>query len=296
MALTVAALALGGLGLAGLPVLAAVGIAIGAEVGTKLGMAAMACFGRAAYEGMGEQFTDVSTAGSFLAPATIVLPAAVFGWPHPGVVALPGAVAGIALPWYWRIARWGASTATSSAQQRDRPRRRRSRGGDRVDALVMCGGKGTRLESPHEKPLHPIDGTAMVDRVRAALEASRVETIAAAVSPNAPATRSHLEERDGVATIETAGEGYVTDLLAALERPELSPPLLTVAADLPLLEAAVVDRILAAHGNAEARAPSAFPWHSNGGSASASTRDSSPTTTSRRPGSTWSAPRTNPRR
>ncbi|RZH67251.1 NTP transferase domain-containing protein [Natrinema altunense] len=116
----------------------------------------------------------------------------------------------------------------------------------------MCGGKGTRLESPHEKPLHPIDGTAMVDRVRAALEASRVETIAAAVSPNAPATRTHLEERDGIATIETAGEGYVTDLLAALERPELSPPLLTVAADLPLLEAAVVDRILAAHGDAEA--------------------------------------------
>ncbi|ELY82349.1 GTP--adenosylcobinamide-phosphateguanylyl transferase [Natrinema gari] len=116
----------------------------------------------------------------------------------------------------------------------------------------MCGGKGTRLESPHEKPLHPIDGTAMIDRVLAALEGSRIETIAAAVSPNAPATRSHLEEHDGVATVETAGEGYVTDLLTVLERPELSPPLLTVAADLPLLEAAVVDRILAAHGDAEA--------------------------------------------
>ncbi|WP_049900159.1 NTP transferase domain-containing protein [Natrinema sp. J7-1] len=116
----------------------------------------------------------------------------------------------------------------------------------------MCGGKGTRLESPHEKPLHPIDGTAMIDRVLAALEASRIETIFAAVSPNAPATRSHIEERDGVATIETAGEGYVTDLLTVLERPELSPPLLTVAAALPLLEAAVVDRILAAHGDAEA--------------------------------------------
>ncbi|AFO56867.1 GTP:adenosylcobinamide-phosphateguanylyl transferase-like protein [Natrinema sp. J7-2] len=92
----------------------------------------------------------------------------------------------------------------------------------------------------------------MIDRVLAALEASRIETIFAAVSPNAPATRSHIEERDGVATIETAGEGYVTDLLTVLERPELSPPLLTVAADLPLLEAAVVDRILAAHGDAEA--------------------------------------------
>ncbi|AFO56868.1 MULTISPECIES: adenosylcobinamide-GDP ribazoletransferase [unclassified Natrinema] len=101
VALTITALALGGLGLAGLPVRTAVGIAIGAEVGTKLGMAAMACFGRAAYEGMGEQFTDVSTAGSFVAPATIVLAAAVVGWPHPGVIALSGAVAGIGLPWYW---------------------------------------------------------------------------------------------------------------------------------------------------------------------------------------------------
>ncbi|WP_226480948.1 NTP transferase domain-containing protein [Natrinema amylolyticum] len=116
----------------------------------------------------------------------------------------------------------------------------------------MCGGKGTRLESSREKPLHPIDGTAMVDRVLAALEASRVETISAAVSPNAPATRAHLEERDGVATIETAGEGYVADLMAVLEPPELEPPVLTVAADLPLLEGSVLDRILAVHGDSDA--------------------------------------------
>ena len=111
----------------------------------------------------------------------------------------------------------------------------------------MCGGKGTRLESPREKPLHPIAGTPMVDRVLSALEGSRIETVSAAVSPNAPETRAHLERADGVRTIETAGEGYVTDLLALLERPDISPPVLTVAADLPLLEAPVVDRVLAAH-------------------------------------------------
>ncbi|MBZ6493915.1 NTP transferase domain-containing protein [Natrinema longum] len=116
----------------------------------------------------------------------------------------------------------------------------------------MCGGKGTRLESPHEKPLHPIAGTAMIDRVLAALERSRIETSYAAVSPNAPATRSHLERTDGVATIETAGDGYVTDLLAVLEHPDLSPPILTVAADLPLLEESVLDRILVAHGDDDA--------------------------------------------
>ncbi|ELY67540.1 GTP--adenosylcobinamide-phosphateguanylyl transferase [Natrinema versiforme] len=116
----------------------------------------------------------------------------------------------------------------------------------------MCGGKGTRLESSHEKPLHPIAGTAMVDRVLAALRESAIETVYAAVSPNAPATRAQLEATDGVAAIETAGEGYVTDLLSVLEDPQISPPVLTVAADLPLLEAPVVDRILAAHGDGNA--------------------------------------------
>ncbi|WP_306060147.1 NTP transferase domain-containing protein [Natronococcus wangiae] len=113
----------------------------------------------------------------------------------------------------------------------------------------MCGGKGTRLESPHEKPLHPIDGAPMIDRVLAGLEESAVETSFAAVSPNAPETREHIERDDAVRTIETAGEGYVTDLLAVLDHPAIEPPVLTVAADLALLEGPVADRILTAHGD-----------------------------------------------
>lgn len=116
----------------------------------------------------------------------------------------------------------------------------------------MCGGKGSRLESSHEKPLYPIAGTAMVDRVLAALRESAIETSHAAVSPNAPETRAHLEAIDNVTTIETAGEGYVTDLMSVLDDSRISPPVLTVAADLPLLEAPVVDRILAAHGDGSA--------------------------------------------
>jgi adenosylcobinamide-phosphate guanylyltransferase len=116
----------------------------------------------------------------------------------------------------------------------------------------MCGGKGTRLESPREKPLFPIDGVAMVDRVLAGLETSAVETVFAAISPNAPKTATHLERTDAVRTIETPGEGYVADLGAALESPEIEPPVLTVAADLPLLEGPTVDRILALHGDSAA--------------------------------------------
>ena len=102
VSITVTALALAGLGLAGLPPLRAVGVAVVAEVGTKLGMAAMACFGTASYEGMGRQFTTASDRVSFVAPAVIALPAVALTWPRPAAgVALGGALAGLALPWYW---------------------------------------------------------------------------------------------------------------------------------------------------------------------------------------------------
>lgn len=126
----------------------------------------------------------------------------------------------------------------------------------------MCGGEGSRLESPHEKPLHPIAGVPMVDRVREALATSRIETIYAAVSPNAPETSTHLEraaadgpdadrDTDPVTVLETPGDGYVADLLTLLERPEVEPPILTVAADLPLLEAPAIDRVLERHGRGD---------------------------------------------
>jgi adenosylcobinamide-phosphate guanylyltransferase len=112
----------------------------------------------------------------------------------------------------------------------------------------MCGGQGTRLNSESEKPLYPIAGVTMVDRVLAALDASAAETVFAAVSPNTPATAARLAGRDATPVIETPGNGYVNDLLTALDHPEIEPPVLTVAADLPLLAAPVVDRVLANHG------------------------------------------------
>ncbi|MFC4543177.1 NTP transferase domain-containing protein [Halosolutus amylolyticus] len=118
----------------------------------------------------------------------------------------------------------------------------------------MCGGRGTRLESPHEKPLHPIAGRPMVDRVLAAVDESDVETAYAAVSPNAPETREHLADRDGVRTIETAGDGYVADLTTLLDRPAVEPPILTVAADLPLLSGPAIDRVLDRYDGAAAGA------------------------------------------
>ncbi|MFC6862072.1 NTP transferase domain-containing protein [Halomicroarcula sp. GCM10025817] len=107
----------------------------------------------------------------------------------------------------------------------------------------MCGGRGTRLDAPVEKPLFEVDGVPMVDRVLDALEASSVDAVYAATSPATPETRAHVD----VPTVETPGEGYVDDLSSALADDRLSTPVLTVAADLPLLDGEILDRVLAAH-------------------------------------------------
>ena len=103
----------------------------------------------------------------------------------------------------------------------------------------MCGGAGTRLDRG-EKPRFEVAGVAMVDRVVSALESSRVETIYGVTSPQTPETTRRLEGR--VPVVEAGGEGYVSDLTAALER--VDRPVLTVAADIPLLRPEVVDRTI----------------------------------------------------
>lgn len=104
---------------------------------------------------------------------------------------------------------------------------------------MLCGGRGTRLGAPTEKPLVDLAGRPMVDHVTDALAASRVGTVHAVVSPHAPETRAHLS---GLSRIDAPGDGYVADLRYALER--VDRPVLTVAADLPLLTGPLLDRVL----------------------------------------------------
>lgn len=110
----------------------------------------------------------------------------------------------------------------------------------------MCGGRGSRLRpavGETEKPLVEVGGRPMVDRVCAALRASSASDIYAAVSPQAPETAARLADTD-VTVVETPGEGYVDDLTAALD--VVGTPAVTVSADLPFLQAAHVDRAIAA--------------------------------------------------
>lgn len=102
----------------------------------------------------------------------------------------------------------------------------------------MCGGRGTRLDADCEKPLYEVDGRPMVDHVTDALDASRAESVTAVTSPHTPDTAAHLD----CPVVEAPGDGYVADLQYALQAADA--PVLTVAADLPLLAGDTVDTIL----------------------------------------------------
>jgi adenosylcobinamide-GDP ribazoletransferase len=104
VAVAVAGLVLGALGVAGLPTRAAIAVVVASEVGAKLGMAAVACFGTAAHEGLGSQFTERASRSELLPAVLVALPAVALSWPTPAAAgALVGAaVAGLGALWRLR--------------------------------------------------------------------------------------------------------------------------------------------------------------------------------------------------
>jgi adenosylcobinamide-phosphate guanylyltransferase len=108
----------------------------------------------------------------------------------------------------------------------------------------MCGGRGTRLDADREKPLFRVGNTPMVEHVVDALAGSSVGTVHAVVSPHTPETADAVAQLP-VSRIDAPGDGYVADLQHALE--DLNQPVLTVAADLPLLDSELIEDVLAAH-------------------------------------------------
>lgn len=107
----------------------------------------------------------------------------------------------------------------------------------------MCGGRGIRL-GDGEKPLRTVRGVTLLERVSRALAASRIDTVYAVTSPDAPETAATVDDP----TIHTPGDGYVPDLQTALADDRVDRPILTVAADLPLLDGAILNAVLEAAG------------------------------------------------
>jgi adenosylcobinamide-phosphate guanylyltransferase len=112
-----------------------------------------------------------------------------------------------------------------------------------VTALVMAGGKGTRMMLSEEKPLLKIGGKTIIEHVLAALEnAEKVDSIAVAVSDYTPET-AKLMAKFPVTVIKTPGKEYVSDMGYAIKKLQLRT-VLAIAADLLLITSEVIDDIV----------------------------------------------------
>ena len=112
-----------------------------------------------------------------------------------------------------------------------------------VTALVMAGGKGTRMRLAEEKPLIKVCGKPVIEYVIAALKsAEKIDSIVVAVTNCTPKTAKYLSGFP-VKVIETPGKDYVSDMGYASQNLKLGV-FLAIAADLPLVTGKALDAIV----------------------------------------------------
>ena len=112
-----------------------------------------------------------------------------------------------------------------------------------VVALVMAGGRGTRMGGSEEKPLVKVRGKPMIDYVLHALKkAAGVDRIIVAVSRYTPQTARRVKELS-VEAFETPGADFVSDMKYAISELGLGRTLI-VSADLPLLTSDLIEDVL----------------------------------------------------
>ena len=118
-----------------------------------------------------------------------------------------------------------------------------------IYAILMAGGKGTRLKVPEEKPLFKLRDKPLINFVLENLKASSlIDEIFVAVSPNTIETTEYLKGVNGDYTIlDTSGDDYLTDLsyiLDYFENQSSEDILLFINADLPFISTETIDYVL----------------------------------------------------
>ncbi len=112
-----------------------------------------------------------------------------------------------------------------------------------ITALVMAGGKGTRLRLSEEKPLIKVCGKPAIEYVLAALKgAQKIDNIIVATTNCTPKT-AKLMTKHKIKVVETPGKDYVSDMGFAAQNQKLGV-FLAIAADLPLVTSQALDAIV----------------------------------------------------
>jgi len=122
-----------------------------------------------------------------------------------------------------------------------------------VTAIIMAGGKGTRMEMDGEKPLLLIRKKPMVQYVYEAVQSSReINNLLVATSPHTPLTTDFCINK-GLKVIETPGKGYIEDLafiIGELKSIDTEDDILiTITADLPLITGEIIDKVIDEYRN-----------------------------------------------
>jgi len=112
-----------------------------------------------------------------------------------------------------------------------------------VTALVMAGGRGTRMRTDEEKPLLKVGGKSVIEYVLNALKgAEKIEEIVVAVSKHTPKTATFAKELS-LKVVQTHGKGFCLDAGYAIRKLKLET-VLTICADLPLVTSEFVDEVI----------------------------------------------------
>jgi adenosylcobinamide-phosphate guanylyltransferase len=112
-----------------------------------------------------------------------------------------------------------------------------------VTALLMAGGKGTRLNIMGEKPLLEVGGKPMIQRVLEALKgANKVEDIIVVVSKHTPQTAA-FAHKQALKVLQAPGRGFCSDAKYAVKKLKLET-VLTICADLPLVTSKFIDEVI----------------------------------------------------
>jgi len=111
-----------------------------------------------------------------------------------------------------------------------------------VTALVMAGGRASRMGAKVEKPLLEVSDKSMLQLVIEALKQTSVNRIVVASTPNTPATSNEARGM-GVEVLITPGAGFEEDMRFAIRQLSLGD-VLVVSADLPFITADIVEQVV----------------------------------------------------
>ncbi|MGH1566664.1 MAG: NTP transferase domain-containing protein [Nitrosopumilus sp.] len=111
-------------------------------------------------------------------------------------------------------------------------------------ALVMAGGKGTRMNLGNEKLLLKYKKPVILHVIDSLKNSNCFSKILAITSPNSPKTKKLLQENN-IEIFDTPGIGYVEDLNLALQN--IYDQVLITSGDIPLLDKEIIQKITSQH-------------------------------------------------